>query len=65
MSVKELSREQLIELKTRFYIENNESVSYGELANIDELVSDEEVFNEYDSITFCNDDFFCTSGKED
>lgn len=63
MSVKELSREQLIELKAMFYAENNNNVSWGELANVDELVSDETIFNEYSGTIFTNDDFFCTCGK--
>ena len=58
MSVKELTREQLIELKQRYYIERNENVSYGELADIDNLVSDNEVFEEYEHITFVEKDFF-------
>ena len=65
MSVKELTREQLIELKQRYYAERNENVSYGELADIDNLVSDNEIFEEYGDITFVEEDFFCTSGKED
>ena len=65
MSVKDLTREQLIELKQRYYTERNENVSYGELADIDNLVSDNEVFEEYEHITFVEEDFFCTSGKED
>lgn len=60
MTVKELNRDQLIELKTTYYMNNHENVSWGELADIDELVSDEEVYNEYDYITFTEDDFFCS-----
>ena len=65
MSVKDLTREQLIELKQRYYTERNENVSYGELADIDNLVSDNEIFEEYGDITFVEEDFFCTSDKED
>ena len=64
MKVTELTREQLEELKQRYYMERNDSVSYGGLASIDELVSDKEIFEEYDYIDFVNDDFFCTCGKE-
>lgn len=64
MKVTELSREQLEELKSRYYMERNESVSYGELACIDELVTDEEIFKEYDYVDFVCDDFFCTAGGE-
>lgn len=59
MSVKELTREQLTQLKEQYYIEKNNNVSYGELADIDNLVSDNEVFEEYEHITFVEEDFFC------
>lgn len=61
MDVKELSREQLEELKQRYYCENN-NASWEDLANIDTLVSDEEIFEEYSMINFCNDDFCCSMG---
>ena len=60
MTVKELSREQLTELKQSYYcneVREGECVSYGELAAIDELVSDEEVFDFYDGTYFVDDDF--------
>ena len=57
MSIYELNREQLIQVKQRYYIENNENVSWGELANIDDLVSDDEIFKEYGYITFVEEDF--------
>ena len=60
MTVKELSREQLTELKQSYYcneVREGEGVSYGELATIDELVSDEEVFDFYDGTYFVDDDF--------
>lgn len=69
MLVKELTREQLIELKTHYYIfdkfEDEIDVSYYELSLIDELVTDEEVFDYYSTTTFSCDDFFCTSGGYD
>lgn len=62
MKVTELSRDELIELKQRYYTEKldtvGESPSYGELADIDELVTDEEVYAEYDDVDFVPDDFF-------
>ena len=61
MSVKDLTREQLIELKQRYYTERNENVSYGELADIDNLVSDNEIFEEYGHITFVEEDFLCNN----
>ena len=61
MSVKELTREQLTQLKEQYYIEKNNNVSYGELADIDNLVSDNEIFEEYGHITFVEEDFLCNN----
>lgn len=58
MNILELSKRQKEELKQRLYCEKNENVSYGELANIDELVSDKELFETYGGIDFTEDDFF-------
>lgn len=59
MSVKELTREQLTELKQNYYCEINENVSWGELANIDDLVSDDKIFEEYKNFYFVEEDFSC------
>ncbi len=58
MKVQELNRVQLEELKQRYYTEKNENVSYGELADIDNIVSDKEIFEEYEGVEFTEDDFF-------
>lgn len=63
MSVKELTKGQKTELKQRYYDEKlqeteNRTMSYYEMMIIDDLVSDEEIENEYDYISFVNDDFF-------
>lgn len=59
MTVKELTRDELIELKQRYYTDKiDENPSYGELADIDALVSDEAVFEEYADVDFVKDDFF-------
>ena len=39
--------------------EHEDEPSYGELANVDELISDDEVYAEFDYIDFVKDDFFC------
>ena len=58
MTVYELTREQLMQLKQAYYEEQHpEGVSYGELADIDELVTDEEIQAEYDGVMFGEDDF--------
>jgi len=73
MTVQELSREQLTELKEHYLVElDNEgtleeitgldAIYYGVLADIDEVVPDEVIFDHYDGIDFVEDDFFCTAG---
>ena len=62
MKVTELSRDELIELKQRYLMEQREEAheeepSYGELAIVDELISDDEIFAEFDYIDFEKDDF--------
>ena len=74
MTVHELSRDQLIELK-QYYLEQladegtfaeildvdyNEP-SYSDLANADEIVPDCVIFKNYEDVFFVNDDFFCTA----
>ena len=66
MTVHELSRDQLTELKQRMIDDEiNETegrnASYSELANA-ESVPDEKVFEKYEGVEFSNDDF-CTTGK--
>ena len=58
MKLQDLNREQIIQLKQNLYCERNENASYGELAEIDDLVSDEELKEEYGHIDFVDEDFF-------
>ena len=60
LTVRDLSRDQLTELKERWYTDVNSDVSLDEIVRINELVSDEEIFEVYEHITFTNDDFFCS-----
>lgn len=60
MTLAELTPEQKLELKQN-YLSRNEDVSYGELADADELVTDKELEEEYGSTDFTSDDFFCTA----
>lgn len=61
MTVRELNREQLIELKGRYIddrnAENGEGTSYQWYAEADSLMSDEEIFTAYDGTEFVEDDF--------
>ncbi len=66
MDVTELSRDQLVELKgkhldDRLYETEGRGASYGELADADEIISDEEIFEVYSGYDFSDDDFSCTT----
>ena len=58
MKLQDLNREQIIQLKQNLYCERNKNASYGELAEIDNLVSDEELKEEYGDTYFVDEDFF-------
>lgn len=62
MTVYDLTRDQLIELKQSILCEHG-CLSYGELADADEIVSDNAVYSEFDNYDFSTDDFFCTAGQ--
>lgn len=62
MTVHELTRDQLIELKQNMLCKQG-SPSCGELADADILISDEAVFTAYSDTDFTEDDFFCTVGQ--
>ena len=57
MEVKELNRNQLVQLKQMYLTENKEEISWGELADADDIVTDEEVFNYYSGTNFVEEDF--------
>lgn len=66
MTVYELNRDQLTELKQRTVSDEiNETegrnAGYGELADA-ENIPDEKMFEKYEGVKFSND-FFCTAGK--
>lgn len=54
MSYDELNRDQILALKQNYLQEN---VSYNELAEADNLVSDEELEQEYKNVNFVEEDF--------
>ena len=76
MDIRELSKDQMHELKERYLmkladegsfaevldVDYNEP-SYGDLTNADEIVPDDVIFREYEGICFVPDDFFCTAGS--
>lgn len=59
MKVSELKREQLTELKQRHYQRMNGTMSGYQIWDIDELVSDEEIFEAEADTEFSDDDFCC------
>ena len=68
MTVHELSPEQMTEVKQRYLVEMADSrileqPSWGELANADELVTDDEIYEYYSDTYFVPDDFCCTCGQ--
>lgn len=69
MTINDLTKEQFTELKWRYLDdiyqnETNQSISLGEIAAIDEIVSDEEILEKYENFDFSDDDFFCTANKD-
>ena len=66
MTVHELNRDQLTELKERMiddeiYEKEGRGASYSELENAGSI-PDEKVFEKYEGVEFSNDDFY-TAGK--
>ena len=59
MSVYELSKNQLIELKQNYLCEVQKNVSYRELCDADNIISDEEIFQTYSCTDFSSEDFMC------
>jgi hypothetical protein len=72
MTVHELSRDEIRELKERYLIElanegkyaevlgvDWDAPSWGEMAAADEIVPDDVIFYNYEDIDFVPDDFFC------
>lgn len=65
MEMKDLTKGQLTELKIKYLDEllikkENRNISYGEMANIDEIIADddEDFINEFSGYSFVNNDFF-------
>lgn len=66
MKIDELLSSQKEELKQKYLAKKeNRDLYYSELAQINLLVSDDEIINEYGFMDFGNDDFFCTAGEEE
>lgn len=74
MTVYDLTREQLQELKGYYFSElvnegsfaevigrDYDEPAYSDFADIDNIVSDELIFEKYGDMHFESDDFFCTA----
>ena len=74
MEVRELSKEQMHELKENYLIKladegtfaevvgvDYDAPSYEDLSNADEIIPDDAIFREYEGVDFVPDDFFCTT----
>ena len=61
MTIHELNTDQLTQVKQNYYTqkqaEKGEGVSWGELAQINDLVSDAEIIEQYAGVVFSPDDF--------
>lgn len=66
MTVRDLNREQLNELKETYTTQlaetDQEVIGYEGLANATDIL-DDVIFNHYEGIIFSEDDFFCSCGK--
>lgn len=62
MTVRELTREQLDELKIKYVCDLYDNPTYGDLADA-HTICDEELFIYYEGVEFVAEDFFC--GKEE
>ena len=71
MNIKDLTKGQLNELKIKYLDEllqkeENRGISYGEMANIDDIIADDDkdFIEEFSCYTFVNDDFFTDDRNE-
>ena len=66
MTVRELNRDQLQQLKLNYYTHGGVvDISYEDAADIDNIISDEEIYAEYAGIVFVPDDFFGYSDDDE
>lgn len=60
MSVRELTSDQRTELKLFMLVDLDEWPSWGDLASVDDIISDERMMEEYEGVCFTDEDFFCS-----
>lgn len=69
ITIENLTNEQKEQLKINYLDEKlmeteNRNISYGEMANINDLVSDEEIIEAYGHISFVKEDFWNYKSKK-
>lgn len=58
MTIQQLNKEQILQLKQAMLTEQSDTVSYGELLHADQLISDAEVTLRFYGVEFTDEDFF-------
>ena len=62
MTVRELNREQLTQLKARYLDDKNigqgSGTSWGEIANASDIITDEEIYAAFEGVNFSEGDFY-------
>ena len=61
-TVRDLSRDELYELKQRHYIKDHQDKDI--IGDLDDLYPDDFMFEEYADDNFVDDDFFCNGGDD-
>ena len=59
MNVRELSKDQKMELKQNVLLCRNKNASWQEIADADILVPDSELEELFEGVEFTEEDFFC------
>lgn len=69
MSVKELNRNQLNELKQNYFYSDDYDEKITTSTGLPVLfagdIPDQVIFDLFEGVDFVNDDFFCTAGKDE
>lgn len=72
MDVRDLSRDELVSLKTAYLVQlaneglfaeivgvDYDAPSYDDMANADDIVPDDVIFDYYSGVDFCEEDLWC------
>ena len=64
MTVEDLSRQQLNELKEAYFNEEDIDEVLSDSITVPEQIPDDVIFKHYEGVCFTDDDFFCSSEKK-